>query len=64
MTYTVRVNPKSQSLFYSTKTNLETCVAPANLDPFLAQEVGGGVQHVGGVSRVVVGVGRVVAALH
>lgn len=35
-----------------------------NLDPFLAQEVGGGVQHVGGVSGVVVGVGGVVAALH
>lgn len=35
-----------------------------NLDPFLAQEVGGGVQHIGGVGGVVVGVGGVVAALH
>lgn len=35
-----------------------------NLDPFFAQEVGGGVQHVGGVRGVVVRVGRVVAGLH
>jgi len=33
------------------------------LDPLLAQEVGGGVQHVRGVRGVVVGVGGVVAAL-
>lgn len=45
--------------------NIGLIVLPStNLDHFLAQEVGGGVQHVGGVSGVVVGVGRVVAALH
>lgn len=48
----------------NTGLSVLTALLPTNLDPFLAQEVGGGVQHVGGVGGVVVGVGRVVAALH
>lgn len=59
--------PKMSNVFERT-VNIGLIVLIAslstNLDPFLAQEVGGGVQHVGGVSGVVVGVGRVVAALH